>query len=155
MNPVKKTQKPYKSLVWDLNRKGMEKWSKFLGNKKHPWRAKVTSGHCGKPENSLFGQCIIVYGKQTGSCVRKERSPNTAFNWIRTMSVGINEWNTCDCFFQIFKETGIILLKAKGWPCQIELVFQSDQRNSVVKYLPSVLSCIWEKGWHSLPFMIS
>lgn len=47
------------------------------------------------------------------------------------MSISTNEWNTCDWLFQIFKET--IPLKAKGWPCQIELVFKPDARNSVVK----------------------
>lgn len=100
-------------MTWDLNRKGMEKWSEFLGKKKHPWLDKVTSGLCGKPENNLFGQCIIVYGKQTGICIKKKGNCNTDFNWIRSMSIIINEWNTRDFFFKYSKKQGPLHLKPR------------------------------------------
>lgn len=38
----------------------------ILRKEKAAWLDKVPSGLCGKPDNNLFGQCITVYGKQTG-----------------------------------------------------------------------------------------
>lgn len=116
MNPVKKT---LKSLLRGYNRKVMEKWSEFLGKKKL-WLGKVTSVLCGKPENNPFGRCILVCGKQTGSCISGEKSsPKVDFNLTRTTPATINDWNThaWHWVFQICKEKGTVTFKmrSKGW----------------------------------------
>lgn len=100
MNAVKNLVK----LSLGFEQKGNGKMIGVLRKEKAAWLDKVPSGLRGKPDNNPFGQCITVYGRQTGGQLPWEKgSPNTVFNWTRTMSIGINVWKThvCDRIFQM------------------------------------------------------